>query len=202
MSDSSRRVYSWGMASSIYNMYSQIPKGILGKLMACKHSALVYNALVSGFLASVIICQYPSCSASWWRFVFRKELLSQHSMSSSLSCNDWYMYIYMYSADEATSVSFAGYGLLACLDSFHRISAHFERMAASYDPAAFSITKDLLPELPGLLEMNQSFVCWSLFLLKSGLADALNSTGKFPQTSLLPIVCKCYPISQTKQSFV
>lgn len=107
-------VYSWGMASSIYNMYSQIPKGILGKLMACKHSALVYNALVSGFLASVIIY-------------------------------------------EATSVSFAGYGLLACLDSFHRISAHFERMAASYDPAAFSITKDLLPELPGLLEMNQSF---------------------------------------------
>ncbi|KNZ55620.1 hypothetical protein VP01_262g2 [Puccinia sorghi] len=114
-------VYSWGMASSIYNMYSQIPKGILGKLMACKHSALVYNALVSGFLASVIICQYPSCN-------------------------------------EATSVSFAGYGLLACLDSFHRISAHFERMAASYDPAAFSITKDLLPELPGLLEMNQSFL--------------------------------------------
>jgi len=122
-------VYSWGMASSIYSMYSQIPNGILGKLTACKHSALVYNALVFGFLASVIIY-------------------------------------------ETTSICFAGYDLIARLHLFRRISARFEAMAASYDPATFSITNDLLPELPGLLEMTQSFETWIkhfCFLLYSRL---------------------------------
>ncbi|WAQ85236.1 hypothetical protein PtA15_5A810 [Puccinia triticina] len=123
-------VYVWGMGSSIYTTYSQVPHGILGKLVGCKRSALAFNTMV--FTSLVFIILY-----------------------------------------ETTTVFFAGYGLMSRLDSFHRISARFETMAALYNPQTFTIDENLLPELPGLLELTVSFANWLKdfrFLLYSRLA--------------------------------
>jgi hypothetical protein len=45
------------------------------------------------------------------------------------------------------------------LDTFHRFFVRFEVMAVLFDPKNFAIKNELLPELPGLLAMTQSFVC-------------------------------------------
>ncbi|POW16101.1 hypothetical protein PSTT_01614 [Puccinia striiformis] len=61
---------------------------------------------------------------------------------------------------EATTLIFAGCGLLNRIDSFLRIFARFEMMATHYDPANFTVQSTLLPELPGLLEMTLSVEDW------------------------------------------
>ncbi|POW22505.1 hypothetical protein PSHT_01129 [Puccinia striiformis] len=74
---------------------------------------------------------------------------------------------------EATTLIFAGCGLLNRIDSFLRIFARFEMMATHYDPANFTVQSTLLPELPGLLEMTLSVEDWRrdfCFLLYSRLA--------------------------------
>ncbi|EFP84184.2 hypothetical protein PGT21_037185 [Puccinia graminis f. sp. tritici] len=123
-------VYVWGMGSSIYTTYSQLPKGIIGKLVGYKRSALAFNAMALGSLVLIVIY-------------------------------------------ETATVVYAGYGLISLLDSFDQISARFEAMAAVYDPAKFTIENDLLPELPGLLELTAAFAIWLedfRFLLYSRLA--------------------------------
>ncbi|PLW18413.1 hypothetical protein PCANC_08823 [Puccinia coronata f. sp. avenae] len=135
-------VFSWGMASSIYTTYSKIPKGIIGKVVGCKHSARYFNTAVFGSLTLVIIY-------------------------------------------ETTVTLFTGYGLMCRLDTFHRFFVRFEVMAVLFDPKNFAIKNELLPELPGLLAMTQSFENWSKdfrFLLCSRLAYFLG------------FICICLPL--------
>jgi hypothetical protein len=63
------------------------------------------------------------------------------------------------------------------LHSFDRISARFEAMAVVYDPAKFTIENDLLPELPGLLELTAAFVRFFDYSVKA--AQVADTLGRF-----------------------